>query len=82
MLNAIFNCSRFAAHRAEWKLSSDRYYLPRTSWTTCGRALEKLMKAVHNMLRKEELRRKVINNNRRREISEGGASGFSEARIS
>ena len=70
--HVVFNCPRFAAHRAEAEIDAEARLTPEnivdhmlaseTSW----RAVEKLMKAIHNLLRREELRRKVTNNDRSR----------------
>ncbi|CAD7089303.1 unnamed protein product [Hermetia illucens] len=70
--HVVFNCPRFVAHRAEAEINTEARLTPEnvadhmlaseTSW----RAVEKLMKAIHNLLRREELRRKVTNNDRSR----------------
>lgn len=68
----VFNDPKFVAHRMEaeivaWALLSPKNILEHIlASETMVRAVEKLMQAIHNLVRREESRRKVVNSNTNR----------------
>lgn len=67
-MHVVFNCLSFEAHRVEVEIDAGALLSPENivdhllAFERTWRTQEKLTKVIHDLRRKEELRRKVITN--------------------